>query len=261
MSRRPLPCLLGLLLVPTLFVTACGDDDASDSGSGSAAESAPPEATGEWSFTDDRGIDVTLPEQPERIVAYHNAAAALIPLRVHPVGVFGGSAPEDSSLLAGLDLDGIDSVGEVYGELNFEALAAADPDLIVTLFDPAQEGPSFGFLGGCWAPTRARSTKPTCRATSTSSSSASTAAPPAAAARSSTACSSSPSATNPSAIATSSSTPSPRRGRPLEVAGATHRASAARQRTAHGEPPDQGWSGQVDTPNGHYPSGQAYDRP
>ena len=47
--------------------------------------------------------------------------------------------------------------------------------------------------GGCWAPTRARSTRRTCRATSTSSSSASTAAAHAAAAWSSTASSSSPS--------------------------------------------------------------------
>ena len=47
--------------------------------------------------------------------------------------------------------------------------------------------------GGCWAPTRARSTRRTCRATSTSSSSASTAADPGAAGWSSTASSNSPS--------------------------------------------------------------------
>jgi len=139
--RRPLPRLLALLLVPVL-TTACGDDDRSDGASASVAT----EATGEWSFTDDRGVEVSLPERPQRIVAYDNAAAALIPLGVRPVGIFGGSAPEDSSLLTGLDLDGIESVGEVYGELNFEALAAVQPDLIVTLFDPAQEGPAFGFL-------------------------------------------------------------------------------------------------------------------
>ena len=56
--------------------------------------------------------------------------------------------------------------------------------------------------GGCWAPTRARSTKRTCRATWTSSHSASTAAAPAAAAWSSTGCSSSPPPTTRSATAT-----------------------------------------------------------
>ncbi len=139
MIRRPLRCVIGLLLAPTLVLSACGDDDSPDRASGSEAE-------GQWSFTDDRGVEVTLPEQPQRIVAYDNAAAALIPLGVRPVGIFGGSEPEDSSLLTGLDLDDIESVGAVYGELNFEALAAVEPDLIVTLFDPAQEGPAFGFL-------------------------------------------------------------------------------------------------------------------
>ena len=56
--------------------------------------------------------------------------------------------------------------------------------------------------GGCWAPTRARSTRRTCRATWTSSRSASTAAAPAAAAWSSTACSNSPPATTRFATAT-----------------------------------------------------------
>jgi iron complex transport system substrate-binding protein len=141
-SRR---AALGLFVAAALVVSACGDDEAGGE-SGPEAQDGSAEAGGEWSFTDDRGVEVTLPERPERIVAYHNAAAALLPLGVQPVAVFGGSAPENSSLLSGLDIDGIESVGETYGELNFEALAAVDPDLIVTLFDPAQEGPAFGFL-------------------------------------------------------------------------------------------------------------------
>ncbi len=81
--------------------------------------------------------------------------------------------------------------------------------------------------GGCWVPTRDRSTTPTSRATSTSSCSASTAALPEAEAWSSTACSSSPSPTNPSATATSSSTPNRRRTRPPDVlAGVTRRRSS-----------------------------------
>ena len=34
----------------------------------------------------------------------------------------------------------------MYGEINFEAVAALDPDLIVTLYDPEQTGPAFGFV-------------------------------------------------------------------------------------------------------------------
>ena len=54
--------------------------------------------------------------------------------------------PADSPQLEGLDVTGIESVGSVYGEVNFEAIAELEPDLIVTLYDPEQTGPVFGFL-------------------------------------------------------------------------------------------------------------------
>ena len=90
---------------------------------------------------------------------------------------------------------------------------------------------------GCWARTRAQSTRPTCRATWTSSPSASTAADQAAAAWCSTASSSWPSGTRPSATATSSSTPGPRRSSQCRPeAAVTRRAWTARERRVPGEP-------------------------
>ncbi len=50
--------------------------------------------------------------------------------------------------LDGVDLTGIESVGEVYGEVDVERLAALAPDLIVTPFDPRQDGPPYGFVDG-----------------------------------------------------------------------------------------------------------------
>ena len=67
---------------------------------------------------------------------------------------------------------------------------------------------------GCWGPTRVRSTRRTCRATSTSSCSASTGADPGAGGWSSTVCSNSPSRTIQCATATWSSTRSRRRRHP-----------------------------------------------
>ena len=93
--------------------------------------------------------------------------------------------------------------------------------------------------GGCWAPTRARSSRHTCRATSTSSPSASTAADPAAAELSSTASSNSPSATPRCAIAISSCTRSPRRSDPSRPpAAAIHRAWTTHERHDPGAPPN-----------------------
>lgn len=100
-----------------------------------------------WAFTDDRGVEVTLEAQPRRIVANETVASALWHLGITPVGIFGGAPlTEDNLNLFGVDLDGIESVGTMYGEVNLEKLAALRPDLIVTNFDPRQGGVLFGFV-------------------------------------------------------------------------------------------------------------------
>jgi iron complex transport system substrate-binding protein len=115
----------------------------------SASTSNNQAGTGEWSFTDDRGTTVTLPSRPTRIAAFDNAAAALLSLGVRPLAIFGsGPLDQNPPSLKGLDLTGIESAGETYGEVNVEKLAALDIDLVVTAFDPRQAGPIFGFVQG-----------------------------------------------------------------------------------------------------------------
>ncbi|MGH8931964.1 MAG: ABC transporter substrate-binding protein [Egibacteraceae bacterium] len=98
-----------------------------------------------WAFTDDRGAEITLDAVPRRIVANETVASALWDLGIEPVGIFGGAPlTEDNPNLFGIDLDGIESVGAMYGEINLEKLAALRPDLIVTNFDPRQGGLVFG---------------------------------------------------------------------------------------------------------------------
>jgi len=109
-----------------------------------AAPSGGPAPAG-WSFTDDRGTQVSLKAQPRRIVAYDLAASPLMNIGVRPVGIFGSFPLDKSPQLAGLDLNGIARVGEAYGKLNLETLAAAQPDLIVSIFDPRLAGPVIGF--------------------------------------------------------------------------------------------------------------------
>ncbi|MGH8908259.1 MAG: hypothetical protein ACRD0K_17565 [Egibacteraceae bacterium] len=67
-----------------------------------------------WSFTDDRGVEVTLGSRRRRIVDYDTAASALWHLGLRPVGIFAGYPLAGNPNLAGLDLSGIESVGEVY---------------------------------------------------------------------------------------------------------------------------------------------------
>jgi iron complex transport system substrate-binding protein len=108
-----------------LGLPACGADD------------APARRTPEpgWSFIDARGVHVELPRRPERIVAYVGAAAVLWDYGVRPVGIFGPQRRDDGSpdsTVGNIDLASVGSAGDDYEALDYEALAALRPDLVVT---------------------------------------------------------------------------------------------------------------------------------
>jgi iron complex transport system substrate-binding protein len=118
------------IAVATALVACNGSSnpEASSQGSGASGQAA----SRSWSFVDDRPVEVTLDTVPQRIVAYETAAAALMGFGIPVVGVFGSAPLDDNPYLDGLDLTGVEDVGSVYGEVNLEAIAALDPDLIVT---------------------------------------------------------------------------------------------------------------------------------
>ncbi|GAA0528949.1 hypothetical protein GCM10011581_30800 [Saccharopolyspora subtropica] len=89
-----------------------------------------------WSYTDDRGITVTAPKRPERIVAQVSAAAALKDFGVNPVGTFGPLVRDDGSTepeAGSIDPRQVtDVTGLDYGEINLERLTGLAPDLLVS---------------------------------------------------------------------------------------------------------------------------------
>ena len=93
----------------------------------------------EWTYTDGGGKTVTLPDVPKRIVAHANVAAGLIPLGIRPVGIYVDGPVKDDPSLRGLDLTGIEIVGEAWGEIDIEKLAAAKPDLIIAEYWPLEK--------------------------------------------------------------------------------------------------------------------------
>lgn len=105
-----------------------------------ASPAASPAVGGEWSFTDDKGVTVTLPSRPERLVVDVNAAAPLWDFGVRPVAVFGwlATASGDFGPAGGrIDPEQVEIIGEGAETIDVEALAGLQPDLVITLtFSP-----------------------------------------------------------------------------------------------------------------------------
>jgi iron complex transport system substrate-binding protein len=145
MVRHPAR-LIAALVVVVLVVSGCGDDDDSVASDPETTDPAVSEtaatdttASGGWSYVDGSGTETVLDEVPVRIVAHGSAASALIPLGIRPVGIYADAAVEDDLGLRDLDLTGIEIVGEEWGVINLEAVAALEPDLIISEWWPVEE--------------------------------------------------------------------------------------------------------------------------
>lgn len=84
-----------------------------------------------WTFSDASGQTVTLDAAPQRIIASQDAAAGLIPLGIRPVAIYADGPIADARALQGLDLTGIEIIGQAWGEVDIEKAAALDPDLVI----------------------------------------------------------------------------------------------------------------------------------
>jgi iron complex transport system substrate-binding protein len=124
-----------VLVLLALVAAACGGSDESGSDEGAGGGGSTTTEAGPWTFTDDLGVTVELPEAPKVLVAETMVAGGLFELGVDVEGTFGplersDGTPDPEVGLA--DPDQFTSLGETYGEINLEQLAALQPDLIIT---------------------------------------------------------------------------------------------------------------------------------
>ncbi|HRA74663.1 MAG TPA: ABC transporter substrate-binding protein [Propionicimonas sp.] len=124
---------------------------AAPTSAGAPASSQSPAASG-WSYTDDTGATVTLDHMPARVAGFTDQALSLFSYGLKPVAVFGRTDVATDTRFGGYDMTDVAITGNTYGEIDLEALAAAQPDLIVTGIYPAdREGaidpaePYYGF--------------------------------------------------------------------------------------------------------------------
>jgi len=120
------------MLSAALVLTACGSSS-DDSGSGS---------TGPWKFVDGSGETVRLDSRPTRIIAHAGEAAALMTYGIRPVGIYADESVKTEPNLQGLDLSGIEILGEEWGVIDVEKAAELNPDLIVGDWWPAEKAHS-----------------------------------------------------------------------------------------------------------------------
>jgi iron complex transport system substrate-binding protein len=117
--------------VAAIAVGGCG----SDSTTGAAAG-------GPWKFTDGSGKVIELDSKPQRIIAHSHAAASLLAYGIRPVGIYADTPVEKDPGLEDADLEGIEILGETWGEIDVEKAATLAPDLIVADWWPVDKAHS-----------------------------------------------------------------------------------------------------------------------
>jgi iron complex transport system substrate-binding protein len=117
------------LLSAALLLTACG----------SSSDDAEGGSTGPWKFVDGSGKTVELESTPTRIIAHAGEAAALMAYGIRPVGIYADESVKTDPNLEGLDLSGIEILGEEWGVIDVEKASTLNADLIVADWWPAEK--------------------------------------------------------------------------------------------------------------------------
>lgn len=126
--RRPVLSTTGLVLAAALALAGCGSSEEPDTG-------AAPDATGDEAFprTVEHAMGSTeIPERPERVVVLDTGELdSVLTLGVTPVGAVTTAVSDGFLSYLADDAEGIEVVGTI-AEPNLEAIAAAEPDLILS---------------------------------------------------------------------------------------------------------------------------------
>ncbi len=123
-----------------LTLPACSSDIQDDEDAKPASGAT--RLDGAWEFTDGSGEVVKLDRVPTRIIAHAPAAAALISYGIRPVGIYGDEPVKTDPNLDGVDLSGIEILGEEWGSIDVAKASTLNPDLIVADWWPAEKAHS-----------------------------------------------------------------------------------------------------------------------
>lgn len=131
LRMRAIPTVTASLLALSAL-TACGATNDGSSSASAAETPAESASAGPWTWTDGTGTTLELPTTPTRVAAYADQALALLSYGITPVAIFGRVDVASDPRFADYDLSDVAIVGNTYGEIDVEALAATSPELVVT---------------------------------------------------------------------------------------------------------------------------------
>lgn len=140
-----------LALSAALLLGACASTGSTSATPTATSTTQDASAGGPWTFTDDAGKTVTLDAQPTKIAAFADYAAGLISYGVTPAAIWGRMDVAKDARFASADLSSTAIVGNSYGEIDLEALAAAEPDIIVTGIYPTDREGTLDLKGPLYA--------------------------------------------------------------------------------------------------------------
>lgn len=128
--RRPTLSATGLLLAAALSLTGCGSSDESGTGTGTAPAAAADDA---FPRTVEHAMGSTeIPEQPQRVVVLDTGELdSVLSLGITPVGAVTTAVSDGFLSYLADDAADVEVVGTI-AEPNLEAIAAAEPDLILS---------------------------------------------------------------------------------------------------------------------------------
>ncbi len=134
MSLSPLSRRQLISAVPAVALLAAIPARAQDATPAATPAASPVAPDGPWSFTDDRGTELTALAIPQRIVTNILAGSALYDFGITPVGIYGVTRRADGTPephVGGIDLESTPNLGEVTFEFDLEGFVALDADLLV----------------------------------------------------------------------------------------------------------------------------------
>jgi iron complex transport system substrate-binding protein len=132
---RPLRTRIGLLLVLLLLAAACGGAGTATSGSpsGGTVTESPSGSDFPVTITDDDGISVTIPEEPQRIVTFAPSATEIVYALGLGDRLVGVSGPFDDFPAEAAEVQEVGGAGDFGVDPNVEQVVTLEPDLLLTI--------------------------------------------------------------------------------------------------------------------------------